>query len=191
MSQIDRDKWNRRYSEGAYTGRTHPSVYLAEQVGDLPVGRALDVACGAGRNALFLAGLGYDVIAVDISREGLQRGRQRARELGVTVNWLEHDLDEPLYLEGEFQLILLFRYVDLSLIPALASLLAPGGILLCEEHLDSSEDVIGPTNPAFRVRPGELERAAAGLEILHREEAVVTEPDGRLAALSRLTARKR
>ena len=191
MSQIDRDKWNRRYREGAYAESTHPRAYLAERVEGLPVGRALDVACGAGRNALFLAGLGYDVVAVDISREALQRGSQLAQELGVSVKWLEHDLDEPLDLEGGFQLILLFRYVDLSLIPHLASLLAPGGILLCEEHLDSSEDVIGPKNPAFRVRPGELEKAATGLELLHREEALVTEPDGRQAALSRLMARRR
>ena len=190
MSQADRDKWDQRYREGAYAGRRHPSVLLAERIGDFPLGNALDVACGAGRNALFLAGRGYHVDAIDISAEALNRAQKEAQTLGVSVNWQQHDLDEPLVLENEYQLVLLIRYVDLKLLQQLGSLLAPGGILLCEEHLESSEDVIGPGNAAFRVNPGDLQRAATGLDILYLEEGLVTEPDGRLASLARLIARK-
>jgi SAM-dependent methyltransferase len=190
LSQIDREKWDRRYREGAYAERRHPNVFLAESVKDFPVGRALDLACGAGRNALFLAGLGYQLDAIDISAEALSRGENRAQELGAKINWLRHDLDEPLRLEGGYQLILLIHYVNLSLLQQLGSLLAPRGILLCEEHLETSEQVVGPSNPAFRVRPGELREAAAGLDILFVQEGLVTEPDGRRAALSRLIARK-
>ena len=190
MSQFDREKWDQRYRKGAYAERTHPSALLTEKIKSIPLGRALDLACGAGRNALFLAGLGYQVDAIDISTEALNRGEERAQELGVKVNWLQHDLDEPLRLEGGYQLILLIHYVDMNLLQRLGSLLAPGGILLCEEHLESSEDVVGPSNSAFRVRPGDLQKAAAGLDILFLEEGLVTGSDGRLAALSRLVARK-
>lgn len=190
MSEIDRQKWDRRYREGAYAGRRHPSALLAQWVTDFPVGKALDVACGAGRNALFLAGRGYRVDALDISAEALSRGEKEAQARGVQVNWVQHDLDEALQLEGGYQLALLIRYVDLQLLQQLGSLLAPGGILVCEEHLESNQDVIGPANPAFRVSSGDLKKAADGLEILHLEEGLVTEPDGRIASLARLVARR-
>ena len=190
MSRADRDKWNRRYREGAYSERTHPSAILSEWITELPTGRALDVACGAGRNALYLAAKGYEVDAIDISAEALQRAQQSAVEQGVSVRWIEQDLELPLELDGGYQLILLIRYVDLSLIRQLSSLLVSGGVLLCEEHLESSENVIGPRNDAFRVKPGALAEAAAGLEVIHQSEGLVNEPDGQLAALSRLIARK-
>ena len=65
MTQAERDKWNERYRGGSYEGRDHPTALLAEWAPRLPPGRALDVACGAGRNALFLARAGYSVDAVD------------------------------------------------------------------------------------------------------------------------------
>lgn len=191
MGDSDRQKWDRRYREGAYAERTHPSALLAEQIAGIPAGRALDVACGAGRNALFLAARGFEVDAVDISGEGLALGRDRARKSGLSVNWIQHDLDSPLDgPEPGYQLILVVRYVNLPLLPRLVDLLAPGGYLLCEEHLESDAEVIGPGNPAFRVRPGDLEKAAAGLDICQLQEGLVTEPDGRLAALAQLVARK-
>ncbi len=190
MSRTDREKWNRRYREGAYASRTHPSAILSDWIAELPVGRALDVACGAGRNALFLAARGYAVDAIDISREALQRAQQSAVEQGVSVQWIEQDLEEPLELEGGYQLILVIRYVDLALISHLGTLLEPGGVLVCEQHLESDEDVVGPGNSAFRVKPGALRAAASGLQVLLESEGLVTEPDGKLAALSRLISRK-
>lgn len=190
MGQHDRDKWNRRYREGAYAERGHPSRILGDWLGRVPVGRAADVACGAGRNALYLAQHGFKVDAVDISAEALARGGESAQQLGLQINWLEQDLDNSLSLEPGYQMILLVRYVNLPLLRQLGSLLAPGGVLLCEEHLETDAEVIGPKTPAFRVKPGELAEAAAGLEILHMEEGLVTEPDGRRAALARLVARK-
>ena len=190
MSTADRDKWNGRYREGAYAERGHPSALLEEWIDDVPEGLALDVACGAGRNALYLAERGFAVDAVDISGEALARARESADKRGVRVHWIEHDLDQPLSLDAEYQLILVIRYVDLALIRHLADSLAPGGFLICEEHMVSDADVIGPTSPAYRVSPGALVEAAEGLRICHCSEGVVTEPDGRRAALSRLVAQK-
>ncbi|HVJ29660.1 MAG TPA: methyltransferase domain-containing protein, partial [Gammaproteobacteria bacterium] len=94
MSAAERDKWDARYRDGAYEGRTYPTALLATWLPYLPRGRALDVACGAGRNALFLAANGYEVTALDISGVGLDRGRRAAAERGLTVDWLCADLDD-------------------------------------------------------------------------------------------------
>jgi SAM-dependent methyltransferase len=189
MSGKDRAKWNQRYRDGAYAQRTRPSALLQSWIGRIPPGRALDVACGAGRNALYLAAQGFEVDAVDIAGEGLNRARAGAQQSGLHVNWLERDLDEPLPLEYLYQLILVVRYVNLPLVHRLRASLAPGGCLMCEQHLVSDADVIGPANPSFRVKPGDLRVAAGDLRIHHLEEALVEDPDGRTAALARLVAR--
>ena len=189
MSTADRDKWNQRYAEGAYSDRMHPSALLERWADQIAPGRALDVACGAGRNALWLAERGFAVDAIDISATGLAKARQAAEKRRLSVKLIEHDLDQPLELDVDYQLILMIRYVDLPLLQQLGEHLAPGGWLICEEHMLSDADVIGPGNPAFRVAPGALSAAVAGLEILSEEEGVVREPDGRLAALSQLVAR--
>jgi tellurite methyltransferase len=190
MSGADRDKWNQRYREGAYEQRSHPSTFLQSWIGRIPPGRALDVACGAGRNALYLAARSFEVDAVDISAQALERARDTAYRSGLCVNWLEHDLDEPLVLDSSYQLILIIRYVNLPLIRRLATSLAPGGYLVCEQHLVTGADVIGPTNPAYRVNPGDLRAAAGRLRIHHLKEGLVPDPDGRTAALAQLVAQK-
>jgi hypothetical protein len=72
----------------------------------------------------------------------------------------------------------------------LSAMLSEDGHLVVEEHLQSTEDVIGPSNPAFRMDPGELRVTAKDLEVLYYHEGSVTDPDGRVAALSQLVARR-
>lgn len=190
MSDADRQRWNERYRLGAYADREHPSPWLVACLPQAPVGRALDVACGAGRNALFLAERGYAVTGVDISGEALSRARRSARARGVEVEWIERDLDTGPGVTGPFDLIVLIRYVDLALLAALRRELAPGGCLLVEEHLATDrDDVAGPRNPAFRVPSGALRRAAADLEMIDSFEGEVSDPDGRPAVVARLCAR--
>ena len=154
------------------------------------MGRALDVACGAGRNALFLAERGYAVTGVDISGEALSRARRSARTRGLEVEWIERDLDAGPGVSGPFDLIVLIRYVDLALLGTLCRQLAPGGCLVVEEHLATQrDDVAGPRNPAFRVPSGALHRAARGLEVIDSFEGEVSDPDGRPAVVARLFAR--
>jgi tellurite methyltransferase len=190
VAELDREKWNKRYRGGAYAQRVHPSAFLEAWIDSIPVGRAIDIACGAGRNALYLAERGFEVDAVDISGDALERARETAQRMSLDVNWLEHDLDERLELDTSYQLILIVRYVNLPLIRQLAANLAPGGFLVCEQHLVTEADVIGPSNPAFRVSPGDLVAAAEGLHVQHLEETLVTEPDGSAAALARLVAQR-
>ena len=189
MSEDDRQKWNQRYAAGAYQTRPAASAWLAHWLPEVPPGRALDLACGLGRNARFMAQHGYLVDAVDISTEGLQRAAQLASADDLAINWHELDLGLPAGFTG-YQLITLFRYVNEPLLQSLADRLAPGGYLIVEEHLRTTVEVAGPQNPAFRVAPGELRQAVAGLKVLAAEESVVADPDGAQVALARLAARK-
>ena len=189
MSAAERDKWDARYREGAYRSRTHPTALLAEWLPRLPRGRALDVACGAGRNALYLAANGYTVTALDISSVALERGRRSAEERALSLEWLCADLDDDPKLAlpaGPFDLIVWVRYVHRTLMPHLVARLAPGGALLCEQHLSSDAPVAGPANTAFRLAPGELRSSALGLRIEHLFEGLTADPDGQSVALAQL-----
>ena len=193
MSAHERDKWDARYRDGAYEGRSHPTALLAAWLPRIPRGRALDVACGAGRNALFLAANGYEVTALDISRVGLDRARRSATESGLTVDWLCADLDddpERVLPASHFDLIVWVRYVHRTLMPHLIARLAAGGGLLCEQHLTTDEPVAGPTSAEFRLAPGELRSSATELAIVHSYEGLVVDPDGRSVALAQLIGSK-
>lgn len=202
MSRSDRDKWNDRYRRGAYRERSYPSVLVKEFVPDIfatqqaagagEAGlRALDLACGAGRNALYLARLGYRVDALDISSEALARAEQTALKEKLAISWIVHDLDHGLPRGlRDYDLILIMRYLDLSLVAAAAERLSPGGYLICESHLASDEPVIGPRDAAFRAQQGELLSVVQGLDVAEYWEGSTQDPDGRAVALARLVARR-
>ncbi len=199
MSDADRDKWQRRYRDGAYLQRTRPSAIVAEHAPEILVSQrardgtrtleALDLACGAGRNALYLARLGYRVDALDIAEAALERARQAASNAGLAVSWSCRDLDQGLPRGlGTYDLILLIRYLDLSLVSAAVERLRPGGYLISEVHLASDAPVIGPRDPNFRAAPGELRTAASALQTVEYWEGLTSDPDGRQVALARLVA---
>ena len=194
MSAVERDKWDTRYRDGAYETRTHPTALLAEWLPRLPRGRALDVACGAGRNALHLAAHGFAVTAIDISAVALARGQRTAAERGLVVEWLCADLDEApdsVLPRSGFDLIVWVRYVHRTLLPCLVARLNVGGVLLCEQHLTTDDtEVAGPTSDRYRLSPGELQRATATLSVLHAYEGPVVDPDGRRAALAQFVGRR-
>ena len=189
MSAAEREKWDARYRDGAYEDRTHPTALLAEWLPRLPRGRALDVACGAGRNALYLAANGYAVTALDISRTALDRAQTAAAERGLTVEWLCVDLDEDperVLPAGGFDLIVWVRYVHSTLMPHLMARLAVGGAIVCEQHFATGAPVAGPRSAEFRLPPGALRRSAQGLRVAHAYEGPVVDPDGRPVALTQL-----
>jgi len=189
VSKQDRDKWDQRYAEDSYR-KNNPVTLVSDWLPKIPVGRALDVACGAGRNAILLAQTGFEVDAIDISSEGLNRARQTAEEQGLSINWIEHDLDEPYPFEPNYDLIIVMWYVDLGLVSRLCECLAPGGYLVCQEHLVTEQEAIGPKGTNFRVAPGTLREAVSGLDVLLYEESIETIPEGGQVASARLVARK-
>jgi hypothetical protein len=108
------------------------------------------------------------------------------------VNWICTDLEgsaDAVLPQGPYDLIVWVRYVHHTLSPHLAARLAPGGHLLCEQHLETSALVVGPKSPAFRYHPGQLERAFPGLRVVHYAEGLVVDPDGRNVALAQLIAK--
>ena len=189
MSTEDRNKWNLRYAEDSYR-KTNPVTLLSDWLPKIPVGNALDVACGAGRNAIYLAEAGFQVDAIDISHEGLQQTAQKAAARGLAVTCIEHDLDESYAFATHYDLIVVLWYVNLKLIKQLCDCLAPGGFLICEEHLRSEQETIGPGNPDFRVAPGALRDAVATLDLLFYEESIEAIPEGGQVASARVVARK-
>lgn len=185
MAGSDRERWDARYAAGEYAGRTHPTRLLVEWLARLPRGRALDVACGAGRNAIFLASQGYRVQGVDISAEALRRAAERAAQEGVEVDWLCADLDEFEPPAAGYELIVIARFLSRDLFPRLIDALAPGGYLVYESHLRShAEAVGGPRGARFRLRPQELLHLGHELRVLHYFEGLVQDPDGPTMALA-------
>jgi SAM-dependent methyltransferase len=198
MSETDRQRWNERYRSGAYADRCHPSALLEAWLRRVTPpdrsGQALDLACGLGRNALALARAGWRVDAVDISDVALGLLAARARSEGLPIRCRRVDVEQAeaagAFEDGHYDLIIVFRYTRLALMPVLIDALAPGGHLIVELHLESGADVVGPKDARFRVAPGALAATAVGLQVLASEEGVVRDPDGRNAALARLVARR-
>lgn len=189
MSVAERQEWERRYGEADYQPRWDPSPLLVEWLPRLPKGRALDLACGTGRNALYLAGQGYQVDGMDVAASALALGRQRATELGLSVNWVQADLDTYALPPNTYDVIAVSFYINRELAPALVAALKPGGMLLYEHHLRATDATNGPRNPEHRFAPGELRRLFSSLHILHYVEEMHRETE-RVAAYARLVARK-
>jgi SAM-dependent methyltransferase len=179
------EPWDSRYAAGE--APTEPSALLVEMVRFFPArARVLDLACGAGRNALFLAALGHRVVALDRSLAGLRQGRELARLRGADVSWVCADL-ETFPLSGPaFDAILCFYYRDAKWYPRLRWALRPAGLFICEtytrEQLALGE---GPRNPAHLLAPGELLAAFGDWQVIFYRE-------GRAGkrALAQLAARK-
>lgn len=167
MTRDDRERWDARFA-GLGPGELAPPDALRGREDLVPTaGRALDVACGRGTVAVWLAHRGLGVDAVDVSPVALAAGRALAVETGVdTVRWLEADLDDGLPVTGPYDVVVCQRFRDPALYRPLAAALAPDGLLvvgvLC---------AVGDTGGAFRAAPGELLAAFGDLDVLHHEEA--------------------
>lgn len=138
----------------------------------------LDLACGSGRHARFLARLGYSVTAVD-----------REPQVIASVRFIQADLEDgsPWPLPGErFQGVVVANYLHRPLFPLLKDSLAPGGVLLYETFMSGNERFGKPSNPAFLLRPGELWQAFRGLRILAFEQGTAAQP--KPAMMQRLCA---
>lgn len=182
-------KWNRHWKERAGSVQ-EPDGWLLRALPLLPpTGRGLDVACGGGRNTLFLAERGWKMTAVDLSEEGLTLLAEDALRRKVEVETLRMDLEEaPALPAGPFDLALLFFYLQRSLFPSLLSAVRPGGIAVVRTFSEAGDFPGGLENPDFVLRRGELPRIFAGWEILLHEEG--REPARRGGGLAGIIARK-
>jgi len=150
-------------------------------------GRALDVAAGAGRNAVFLAERGLEVDAVDSSAEGLRQAAALAAHRGVSICTVLEDLNSFDLGADRYYVIVNFNYLQRDLVPRIARSLRPGGVVFFETFVRAqAHRAMGPSNPDYLLRRGELESLFAGMEIIH---AVESDANGR--AVASLIARRR
>ncbi len=151
----------------------------------------LDLACGTGRHGLAAALLGAEVTAVDHDPERLAVGREAARALGLTVNWVEWDLTGALPPLDTFDAILLFNYLDRQRLSALVEFLRPGGLLLMETFLDDQREFgWGPTSPDHLLQRGELAALVEPLQVLFGREVHEPAAGAQWRAVASVVARK-
>lgn len=174
MPEGDADRWNERWT-GAEPGP--PARVLTENAHLLPrSGRALDLACGLGSNAVFLADRGLAVEAWDISNVATTALGARLGARGV-VRVRDILLEPPP--PDSFDVIVLVRYLERSLARDIAAALRPGGLLFAQTFAQERVTDRGPRRDAYRLAPGELLRLYPGLE------PVVLREEGRLGELAR------
>ena len=173
--EMDRIKWNERFmSEDSFLGE-RPSPFLSreiERIKALVPGRdAVDIACGEGRNSVFLAQHGFRVVGLDISDIGLAKGRDRTQAQSVHVEFRRVDLDE-YRIEERYDLILNFNFLQRKLISSEVASLNPGGVLLFDTIM-ASEELLQLHNPDYLLQPGELNSifSAYDGDILYSDES--------------------
>jgi SAM-dependent methyltransferase len=187
MSQEDRIGWDAKYREAPSPTRG-PSPFLVS-VADIltPGGKALDVAGGAGSNAVWLAGRGWDVTVADISPVGLAAARECAANAGVVLRTLEIDLEQDAFPPGPWDLIVCVRFLWRPLFATIPGELAPGGVLVVVHPTRSNLSRHDRPGPQHLLEDGELPGLVSGLEILKFQEGWTEE--GRHEA--RIVARRR
>jgi len=176
--------WDTRYKTRGTTSDL-PAEFLTEAIKYSKPGRALDLASGAGRNAVFLASRGWQVTAVDASSEGLKIAQSRTAALGLEIELIQADLETGGFRieEQSHDLIIDFFYLHRALWPVIRSGLKIGGVFVAEIHLQDLTPGIKPMNPEFLLAPGELLSEFRDWKIEDYSEGV------RSAGLSRRTAR--
>ena len=187
---MDQSDWNTRYAAADLVWGAAPNRFVvAELAGETPKGRALDLACGEGRNAIWLAEQGWTVTAVDFSDVAIERARKLAERRGIDVEWLCADLTAYEPPVGAFQLVLI-AYLQLpgaelrTVLARASAALAPAGELLMIGHArrNLTEGVGGPRDPAVLWTPDEIDAAlrssGASVKRCEHVQRSVDTPDG-------------
>lgn len=192
---MQREAWDQRYGGPELVWGAGPNRFVVEELASLPAGRAIDLATGEGRNAIWLASQGWQVTGVDFSAIGLARAAGLAEQRGVQVEWVTADLREYQPEPGGFDLVLIayLQFASAELAPVLgraAVALAPGGTLLLVGHDRENLDhgVGGPQDPVLLHTPEEIVAALPGLriEVADRRKRPVITPDGERDAIDTL-----
>lgn len=149
-----------------------PSPFLEEMLPRLAPGRALDLAAGHGRDAVFLALHGFEVEAWDHAPEALEAARGLAGRNGVRIETVVCDLEREAHRlpGGRYRLVTCFRFLHRPLFPWIERALAPGGRLLYETYRSGQERFGKPLRPQHLLRAGELAAAFPLLEVEHYAE---------------------
>ncbi len=178
MTREDRQRWDRRYQEPHYQGEREPFPLIVQYAqpsacggaGENPL--ALDLACGLGHNALWLARQGYRVVAVDGSLTALRRGSEAACQHGLSsaVLFVLADLDHFRPPADCFSLICVIRFLSREMFPAIRAALRPGGLLIYASLNWRCAENRPDIAPKYLLAPGELLEAFSDYEIILYDE---------------------
>jgi 2-polyprenyl-3-methyl-5-hydroxy-6-metoxy-1,4-benzoquinol methylase len=197
---MDRNDWNARYAGTELIWSAEPNRFLVAEVVGLPVGRALDIAAGECRNAVWLAEQGWGVTAVDFSDAAFAKAAALADARGVSLTLVEADVTDYAPTPGSYDLVLV-AYLHLpepersEVIRRASVAVANEGTLLVIGH-DASNLTVGyggPQDAAVLATPAEIVAAITGLEIERAEtvERTVPTPDGDRVAIDQLIRARR
>jgi SAM-dependent methyltransferase len=142
------------------------------------IGSALDIGCGGGRDAVFLAEQGWQVTAADNQSAVLACAESLADQVGVKVNWCLCDIEDVDHFPtGPFDLILMSRFLDRRLFPVIKRSLSTGGLLLVHTFSEGCQRYGSPKNPKYILQPGELSKEFNSFQIII--DRILLLPDGR------------
>jgi SAM-dependent methyltransferase len=199
-SDPSRERWNHRWAGERANASTSPSHFLVAEVGDLRPGTALDLACGSGRNAVWLAERGWRVTAVDFSGVALRMARSLAAERRVEVEWIEADVVTWTPPSRAYDLVCVL-YLQLpvlerrTVLARAADALRAGGTLLVVGHdlLNLTEGWGGPTQPDVLFTPDDVVAEIGDLvvEKAHRVHRTVEVPGASREAIDALVRARR
>lgn len=161
----DKDRWDQKYDTEVYIFGKEPVPFLTQNIHLLPRGRALDIAMGEGRNGVYLATQGYEVVGLDISPKGLAKAHQLAEHHNVKIETRVVDLENHRLEKNAYDVILLMYYMQRDLWPQLNRALKPGGMAIIEtynlDHLKHAR-----FNPKWLLQPNELVNAFKDMKII-------------------------
>jgi 2-polyprenyl-3-methyl-5-hydroxy-6-metoxy-1,4-benzoquinol methylase len=181
---VKREDWDRRYAQVENLWSARPNRFLVGEVADLEPGSALDLACGEGQNAIWLAQQGWTVRGVDYSAVAIEKARARAAREQVAVDFVQADLVEYEPEVAAFDLVcVLYLHIPATERPAIharaARAVAPGGtfVLVGHDLTNLTQGVGGPSDPALLYTPDGIAAELEGLEI-ERAERVLRDVAG-------------
>lgn len=187
----DQKRWDERFKGKGFAFGKDPNPFLKKHIRLLPKGKALDIATGEGRNAVFLAQHGFDVDAVDISGVGLKKAQKLAGGIGVRINTIYADLNTYQIEKEKYDLIANFYFLRRGLILKIKKGLKKNGRVIFETYTLEHKNIgtEGPKDPKYFLKPNELLRLFKDFHILYYREGVFKE-GGRRKAVASLIAEK-
>jgi SAM-dependent methyltransferase len=190
----ERDRWNQKYREANKASNPMvPDPFLPQAFSKyiLPVfpngGRALDLAGGAGRHAIWLAKQGWEVTLIDISETGVEQARRNAGPLATHIHFVVDDLTHfktsQTHVGHGFDVVMVFFHLERKIFSQLLHAIRTGGLLVYKTYtLAQAKLESGPKNPAHLLKPDELPQLAADLRVLHYREDISERATAELVA---------
>ncbi len=187
----DQRRWDKRYRELRPDLNQGANMILRKYLRFLAKGKALDLAAGEGRNAVFLAEHGFEAEAIDISPIAISRAQKLAKARGVRIQAIAVDLDAYPIPAGQYDLILNFYFLDRNLIPRIKKGLKNGGTVVFETYTAEQKKLGtgGPGQTQYLLKPNELLLLFREFHVLFYREGVFRE-GGKRRAIASLIAQK-